>query len=67
MKINNEREVNLDYARDIAIIMVLLIHTVEDLEYGKILDGSLYLSNLKWFIETLLFIIGIIGVPIFVC
>ena len=60
-----DRDTKLDVARTIAILMVLLIHTVEDLEYSIILNNNLHISNIKWFIETLLFIIGRIGVPIF--
>lgn len=65
MELYKKRELNIDIARTIAIIMVLLIHTVEDLEYGKVLCDNLHISNIKWFIETILYIIGRIGVPIF--
>lgn len=64
MKINNRLQ-NLDIARSVAILMVILIHSVESLEYSKVLYGTISISLAKWGVETTLFIIGRIGVPIF--
>jgi surface polysaccharide O-acyltransferase-like enzyme len=61
----NIRLQNLDIARTIAILMVILIHTIESVEYSKVLYGTTSVSLIKWGIETTLFIIGRIGVPIF--
>lgn len=59
-----KRELYLDIIRSYAIIFVVLCHSVEQF-YRPVLYGEKTVSFLCWIAENILFIIGRIGVPLF--
>lgn len=65
MYTNSRRQENLDLARMLAILSVILIHTVEDLEYMQVLNGTLNVPLFRCVIEIFISILGKSGVFIF--
>ncbi|VDG69839.1 acyltransferase 3 [Clostridium carnis] len=59
------RQENLDLARMLAILSVILIHTVEDVEYMQVLNGTLNIPIFRCVLEIIMFIAGRSGVFIF--
>lgn len=64
VKSQRKREVWLDYARVCAILCVILCHAVETY-YRPALIGDKQIAFIPWLVETLLFTIGRLGVPLF--
>lgn len=60
-----QRNITLDIIRCIAIIFVVLIHSSEAIGNYEIQTGALSVSLPMWIAQTFLFIIGRLGVPLF--
>lgn len=62
--VQKKREAWIDYVRILAILLVVLCHSVEAY-YWSVMQGEEQIRFLPWLVENTLFIIGRLGVPLF--
>lgn len=61
----NKRIPIYDFIRCIAIICVISIHDIEGLSYWDVLTFNSTLNYCDWIVQTIIYIIGRLGVPFF--